>query len=217
MSISLRLLDLFCGSGGASFGYSSYFDDIVGVDIKPMKKYPFTFVRADASTYPLDGFDLVHASPPCLDHSVTRYLFNEPDGSGWLLKHTIERCLDQGVCYVVENVMNAKVNNHPHQFVLCGATLGPWLRNDVRFYTPKHRKFWCNFPVNPPDCMCATAKQLGFKPARLMNHGDLPNYLYQRQLMEIDWMSLKQMKDAVPPYMTRFIAREFLRYKGLLD
>jgi DNA (cytosine-5)-methyltransferase 1 len=217
MSISLRLLDLFCGSGGASRGYSFFFDDIVGVDHRKMKKYPYRFIQADATTYPLDGFDLVHASPPCLDHSVTKYLFNEPDGSGWMLEHTIERCIYQGVSYVVENVMNASLPGRPHQFTLCGASLGPWLRNDVQFYLPKHRKFWCNFPVNAPDCMCARAKANGLMPATLMNDGNLPNYLYQRKLHEIDWMNLKEMKVAIPPYMTRFIAREFMRYKGLID
>lgn len=213
MGIELRLLDLFCGAGGASKGYASVFDDIVGVDIKKQPKYPFRFMHDDASTFPLDGFDLVHASPPCQDHSITKYLFNEPDGTGWLLGHTLERCSDQGVCYVIENVMHASVPGHPHQFTLCGASLGPWLKNGVRFFNPKHRKFWCNFPVNPPDCMCDVAKSLGYSTNTLMSDGNLPNYLYQRKLMEIDWMNLKEMKQALPPYFTRFIANEWVKYR----
>jgi DNA (cytosine-5)-methyltransferase 1 len=78
-----RLLDLFCGAGGAAMGYARAGFEVVGVDIKPQPHFPFEFVQADvldltdnpeeggvgiwrgASWYLLGDFDAIHASPPC--------------------------------------------------------------------------------------------------------------------------------------------------------
>src|SRR6186997_424421 len=63
-----RLLDLFCGAGGAAMGYHRAGFEVVGVDIAPQPNYPFEFHQGDAIEYLAihgRGFDALHASPPC--------------------------------------------------------------------------------------------------------------------------------------------------------
>src|SRR3990167_2895583 len=108
----MKLLDLFCGAGGAAVGYhQAGFDTIVGVDIKPQKHYPFTFVEADALEYLAEHgheFDAIHASPPCQGYSIMRNLPWLRDKDYPLLIEPIrERLIAAAVPYIIENVAGA--------------------------------------------------------------------------------------------------------------
>jgi len=65
----MKVLDLFCGGGGASMGiHQSGVTEIVGVDIKKQKDYPFTIINQDVLSLDvgfLKEFDFIWASPPC--------------------------------------------------------------------------------------------------------------------------------------------------------
>ena len=65
-----RLLDLFCGAGGAAMGYHRAGFEVVGVDIEPQPRYPFEFVQTmrwlrSIQVRSTREFDAIHASPPC--------------------------------------------------------------------------------------------------------------------------------------------------------
>ena len=144
----MKCLDLFCGDGGAAIGLSRAFPDaeIVGVDIDDHSKgYPFTFVQADAMTFPLDGYDLIWASPPCQGYSVMRHLpWNSHKTYPLLIAPTLERLRAQPAPFILENVMGAR-SELPNALWLCGTMFGK------RFY--RHRLFETNFawfqPLHP--------------------------------------------------------------------
>ena len=115
-----RLLDLFCGAGGAGMGYSWAGFDVVGVDVNPQPNYPFEFHQADALAYPLDGFDAIHASPPCQAYSRLRRMRPGkyyPD----LVEATRARLVAADRPYAIENVPGAPLLS---PLLLCGEYFG---------------------------------------------------------------------------------------------
>ncbi len=106
----MRLLDLFCGAGGAAMGYyRAGFDEIVGIDIEPQPNYPFEFILGDALDPPVDPyeFDLIHASPPCQLHSVMRKGRWKDREHLKMIKHTRDLLDKIDIPYVIENVPGA--------------------------------------------------------------------------------------------------------------
>lgn len=131
-----RLLDLFCGAGGAAMGYHRAGFKVVGVDIKPQKHYPFEFHRADAMTYPLDGFDVIHASPPCQKFcSMRKGRWQEREHPDYVAG--IRERLN-GRVYIIENVVGAPLKA---TILLCGAMFG--LQTKEGSQLRRHRYFEC--------------------------------------------------------------------------
>ena len=114
------VLDLFCGEGGAGMGYYLAGYDVVGVDVAPQPRYPFRFIQADALTFPLDGFDLIHASPPCQDYSVT-HTRNPHLSYPRHLETMRDRLVASRIPWVLENVVRAPMW---HGVRLCGSMFG---------------------------------------------------------------------------------------------
>lgn len=218
----LRILDLFCGAGGAAEGYHRAFPDaeIVGIDIKPQPNYPFEFHQGDAvevlavnTTYIARTFDLVHASPPCqMFTAYRRKGHGVGDGYPNLVGNVREFLKGVGIPYVIENVPGAPLIG-PVQ--LCGSSFGL----DVR----RHRLFECSFPVTTPPCDHSWQTPR-FPPATNRTNRRCTVEVgvwripldVQQQAMGIDWMTLPELSEAVPPAYTEHIGLEFAATRELL-
>lgn len=224
MSARPRLLDLFCGAGGAAVGYERAGFDVVGVDIAPQPHYPFKFVQGDALEY-LDGdswarsipyaFDAVHASPPCQDHSSLASITGG-NGTGWMLDATLRGLSALRIPWVCENVVGAPLANGDtlfgqHGVELCGTMFG--------LQVLRHRLFETSFSISGPAHGSHDGKF--FSPA---GHGH-PNWRergsdplfhgagYARRCAEamgIDWMNRDELAQAIPPTYTEFIGARLL-------
>ena len=119
-------------------GYSIAGFDVVGVDVKKQKRYPFEFVQADALDVMSDmrflsSFDVIAASPPCQTHSRTKHL-RDAQGKTTdkidLIPQTRAALIESGRPYVIENVPGAPLIN-PVQ--MCGSSFGLKVRRHRLF------------------------------------------------------------------------------------
>ncbi len=205
-----RLLDLFCGAGGAALGYHRAGFEVVGVDIEPQPRYPFEFYQGDALDYPLDGFDVIHASPPCQGY-VQRNK-NLPTKWPKLIEPIRERL--RGLHYVIENVEGAPLLS---PIRLCGTMFSLPLRRHRLFEGPQLRG------VIPPPCdhwgtvahgQFAAVYAKGGKGPRhgrgVREPGPRPGAPSWEEAMGIDWMTTNGLTQAVPPAYTEYIGRQLM-------
>ena len=198
------LLDLFCGAGGAAMGYHRAGFDVVGVDIAPQKHYPFTFIQADALTFPLDGYDVIHASPPCQQYSISSLYYRQkgkfyPD----LIQGVRKRLVEQETPWVMENVRGAPLRS---PILLCGSMFGllvqrhrffesPWLMETLAPYTCRH------------DYIPYTVTGNGTPSWSRRSHQTAAEC---RAAMGIEWMTRAELSQAIPPAYTAWIGHQLL-------
>ena len=125
-----KLLDLFCGAGGAAMGYHRAGFEVVGVDIKPQPHYPFEFIQADWEEvlhYIPEMWEhngeayAIHASPPCQRYSTMTKKWGRSKNHPDLIEPVRETLLEIDVPYVIENVEGAPLVN---PVMLCGSMFG---------------------------------------------------------------------------------------------
>ncbi len=203
----MRLLDLFCGAGGAAMGYSrAGFDEIVGVDIKPQPRYPFHFVQGDALDFCRSfgaGFDAIHASPPCQHYSVNTKQHGTMAQHVDAVASTREVLASTMRPYIIENVVGAPLLN---PVLLCGSMFGePQLR--------RHRLFESNVCLmtmpcqhkSQRRCISVTGHAGGSSRRDGERFGSTETW---KTIMGIDWMTGYELAQSIPPRYTLFLGRQ---------
>lgn len=207
-----RLLDLFCGAGGASVGYYHAGFNVTGVDIKKQKHYPFTFFQADAMTFNISGFDVIHASPPCQQYSACKTMHsckdkNYPD----LIAPIRSKLIASGSVYVIENVKGAPLIN-PNK--LTGLMFGlrmhreRWFESNVFIFTPENRGY-CGQVVGKNGMVSMIG---GGDSGRGRIPADHRRKIAWQKASQIDWMTCKELTQAIPPAYTKWIGEQLMTY-----
>lgn len=206
-----RLLDLFCGQGGAGWGYHLAGFDVTGVDIRPMPLHPapMTFIHADALDHlRVHGheYDAIHASPPCRAYTNARHSaprrYTHPD----LVGPVREALKATGRPYVIENVPGAPLHD---PVLLCGAMFG--------LQTYRHRLLeasWglaAHVPSHPAHE--ARTARMGRPAGPGEFHSFVGNFsgLEQaREVMQMPWANQDGIRQAVPPAYTRWVGKQLM-------
>ncbi len=186
-------------------GYYRAGFNVVGVDNRPMPRYPFEFHQADALEYLAEHgqeYDVIHASPPCQRYSKetpTSHKNNHPD----LLPEVAEILRVHRKPYIIENVEGARFMLRDPLF-LCGSMFGLriWRHRWFEIYpTPDYLLPPCNHSFIPV-LISGTQNRNGIKSE--------PSVSDRKQAAGIDWMTGKELDQAIPPIYTEFIGRQML-------
>lgn len=232
-----RLLDLFCGEGGAGWGYHlAGFDEIVGVDIarRVGERYPFRFIRGDAIAYAREHaheFDAVHASPPCKvatrlaglhAEDLDAMLFPIPRHAD-LIPATRAALVASGRPWVIENVVGAELN---HPVVLCGSMFGlgthlPEGDGGAGWYElRRHRLFESSADLLPPR-PCSPHRR-GDRVVGVYGHGggivrtdgsrrgNQATTEQAREALGMPWASREGVSQAIPPAYTEWLGVQLI-------
>lgn len=191
-------------------GYYRAGFDVEGMDIKPQPHYPFEFHQADALTYPLEGFDAYHASPPCQAWSKYKNVHKGlPDKYPDVIAYIRKRLKDMGKPYVIENVPRAPLADYIIR--LCGSS----------FYLPirRHRHFESNVPMLTPPCNhswqkpqypSSTDRKPMSRCTMEIGSWDIP-LAQQQEGMGINWMTVEELSEAIPPAYTEYIGKYLMK------
>lgn len=203
-----KLLDLFCGAGGAGMGYHRAGFDVTGVDNVAQPRYPFTFVQADALEF-LAGhggeFDAIHASPPCQRYSAMSgcrpgLADDYPD----LIEPVRALLTGLGLPWVIENVPGAPLRA---DLTLCGTMVG------LDLY--RHRLFESSELLAQPAHPAHTrpgGRAGHWQPGEVISvSGHCAPMAEARRAMGIDWMRRAELAESIPPAYTELVGAQLLQ------
>lgn len=214
-----RLLDVFCGAGGATKGYQRAGFYVIGVDNRPQPNYCGDELWQDDALEFLANVDTaafaaIHASPPCQAHTLHNGARDDhPD----LIGPTRELLQQTGLPYIIENVPGAPLLE---PFTLCG-TMFPGSRIEIFSRDRelrRHRLFETNWDVGLlPQCnhrfQAAGIYGDHFRMGRRSSDGEYSGAFALElggTLMGIDWMTWPELTQAIPPAYTQWIGTQLI-------
>lgn len=216
--MALRALDLFCCAGGAGVGLHRAGFEVVGVDIVNRPRYPFEFHQADALTFPLDGFDLIWASPPCQGYTAMRHA---PGAKGApRLIDAVRQRMPAGVPWIIENVEEAR-SEMIDPILLCGSMFDLGAQG---CRLQRHRLFECSFPVTQPECRHDSRPVIGVyggharrRAASAGGRGTKDVWegghkAAAAEAMGMDWATLAELSEAIPPDYAEYLGRAAIEH-----
>lgn len=201
-----RLLDLFCGAGGAAMGYSRAGFEVVGVDVVHQPHYPFNFYREDALLFASlltvengPPFDAIHASPPCQAYTILGQSHRNagkvyPD----LLGATRKMLEATGLPWVIENVPGSPMRP---DYILCGSMFGMKVQ--------RHRWFECSWQPAVLQMPCAHLERPVVVSGN--NHSGGHTAAEIKAAMQMPWARTRyEVRQAIPPAFTEFIGTQLV-------
>lgn len=210
-----RLLDLFCGAGGAGEGYVRSGFAVHGIDLYPQKNYPYAFTRADALEYLIangHNYDVIHASPVCQHYTWAAARWrNDPDYKTDydvdLLLPVRDELIRLGKPFIIENATQAPLDAN-NAIVLCGTMFG------LKVF--RHRQFETNWMCLAPAKCSHKGKRIGHGAEDYVcvaGHGANGSARYERwcDAMDIHWMTKYELTQSIPPAYTEYIGRQLMR------
>jgi DNA (cytosine-5)-methyltransferase 1 len=177
---------------------------VTGVGIAQQPRYAGdTFIQADALTFPLEGFNAIHASPPCQRYSRAQNAAKNADAHPDLVGPIRERLIVSGVPWVMENVVGAPMVN---PVTICGLSLGMKVK--------RHRLFESSHLFLVPPCPSHNQDYyviFGHECRRSGSAAGRKNKIaVGREAMGISWMTRAELSEAIPPAYTEFIGRQLM-------
>lgn len=222
----LRLLDLYCGEGGAAAGYVEAGWSVFGVDNSParLRRYPYPCTQADAIGYLIEHghrYDAIHASPTCTGYSrATAAIPDRISRYDRLIAATREALLIVGRPYVIENVADARPELRS-PIMLCGRMFGLTATDDdgTPLVLDRHRLFESSEPlVAPPHPThdrslqvagsYAGARRDKTEARHIRRGGYVPSADVQRALLRVPWMTERGCQLSIPPAYTSYLGHQ---------
>lgn len=201
-----KALDLCCKAGGATKGLQQAGYYVVGVDINKQPNYCGNwFIQGDALEVDWTGYDLIWASPPCQLYSTLtpkEYKSSHPN----LLPVFLDKLRRQTTPYVVENVSGTQ-DMMINPVFLCGTMFGLNIWRHRWFEIGNSDAFFLLPPCDHSQAPVLISGR-GMRGAADGQRNAEASVAVRAEAIGIDWMTGKELDDAIPPVYSKFLAEQ---------